>query len=338
MSDPKKPNPSTPSVAKDTVAAEVTPAQPTGSSVKDTVIESNSESEAVVEAPVFNVADEAEAPAQERSSQMEPEAIARYDTNATTHRISADLRGRTKSQAEFNKLSRRSLLTGAVGAVAAFDGWRTLQGRPESGNIPYVLRTGHEVNENIWRTLFRSGAEAPTFDYAESSMMRVNGRHGIRDDLDLANWELRVLGRNGEELGTHQLADLRALPQTEMTVEHKCVEGWSHIVTWGGVVFSEFLEAFYPEQADAKFVGLSTPDGVYNVGLDMDSMMHPQTMLSLDLQREPLTEGHGAPVRLSTPLKYGTKQIKRIGTIQFSDTQPENDYWTVRGYDWYAGL
>jgi len=110
------------------------------------------------------------------------------------------------------------------------------------------------------------------------------------------------------------------------------------IVTWGGVRFSEFVERYYPDEAQANFVGLSTPDGDFNVGLDMDSMLHSQTMLTLDLQREPLSEDHGAPVRLTTPLKYGTKQIKRIGTIQFSDTQPENDYWTVRGYDWYAGL
>ena len=42
--------------------------------------------------------------------------------------------------------------------------------------------------------------------------------------------------------------------------------------------------------------------------------------------------------RLTTPLKYGIKQIKRIGTIEFSDTQPDRDYWTERGYDWYAAL
>jgi len=83
---------------------------------------------------------------------------------------------------------------------------------------------------------------------------------------------------------------------------------------------------------------LSTPDGVFNVGLDMPSILHSQTMLTTHLQREPLTSEHGAPLRLTTPLKYGTKQIKRIGVIQFSDTQPENDYWTVRGYDWYAAL
>jgi len=268
----------------------------------------------------------------------EPNPIARFDTDAPTYRVAADTTGKTLSEADFKKLSRRSLLTGAGGAIAAFVGWRTLQGRPEADNIPDVLRAGHELNEGIWRTLFRDGAEAPTFDYAESSMMRVNGRHGIRDELNMDSWELTVVGRNGQVIGTHQLDDLRAMEQTEMTVEHKCVEGWAHIVTWGGVRFSEFVERFYPEQSEAKFVGLSTPDEVFNVGLDMPSMMHSQTMLALDLQREPLSEEHGAPVRLATPLKYGTKQIKRIGTIQFSDTQPENDYWTVRGYDWYAGL
>ena len=149
---------------------------------------------------------------------------------------------------------------------------------------------------------------------------------------------MRVFDRSGDLVGTHTIDDLRALPQTEMTIEHKCVEGWSHIVTWGGVTFREFAEAYYPEEMDAEFVGLSTPDRVYEVGLDMPSMMHPQTMLTMDLQREPLSDEHGAPVRLTTPLKYGTKQIKRIGSIQFSDTQPENDYWTERGDDWYAAL
>ncbi len=293
------------------------PQKPTNSGVKDTVVETAN-------------ADAVATPT--------TDPVARFDFDGPAHRIAGDSRGKTMTQADFGKLSRRSLLTGAGGALAAFVGWRTLQGRPESGNIPDVLRSGHELNESVWRTIFRDGAEAPTFDFAESSMMRVNGRHGIGEELDVKAWELTVLGVDGSNLGTHQLDDLRSMQQTEMTVEHKCVEGWSHIVTWGGVVFSDFVDRFYPEQRDAKFVGLSTPDGVFNVGLEMDAMLHPQTMLTLDLQREPLSDEHGAPVRLTTPLKYGTKNIKRIGTLQFSDTQPENDYWTVRGYDWYAAL
>lgn len=310
------------------------PQKPINRGAKETVVDEATAAQVPESTPV------PEQPARSEPAHTPAAAqpVARYNTDAPVHRIAADSRGRTLTESDFKKLSRRSLLTGVVGAAAGFVGWRTLQGRPESGNIPDVLRTGHEVNERIWRTAFRSGAEAPTFDFADSSMMRVNGRHGIRDDLNLAAWELRIVGRDGELLGTHGVDDLRALAQTEMTVEHKCVEGWSHIVTWGGVVFSTFLETFYPEQADAKFVGLSTPDGDFNVGLEMEAMLHSQTMLTLDLQREPLSEEHGAPVRLTTPLKYGTKNIKRIGTLQFSDTQPENDYWTVRGYDWYAAL
>lgn len=254
------------------------------------------------------------------------------------HRAAADSRGRTLSEGEFRSLSRRSLLTGGALALAGFGSWRWIQNRPVDDRIPDVLRQGHELNETIWRGLFRESAEAPTFAYSESSMMRVNGRHGIREPLDMDSWDLRVIGTDGLLLGTYSLDDLRELPQTEMTVEHKCVEGWAHIVTWGGVVFRDFVERFHPEMADAPFVGLATPDNEYRVGLEREAMMHSQTMLSLDLQREPLTEEHGAPVRLTTPLKYGIKQIKRIGTITFSDTQPEGDYWATRGYDWYAAL
>ena len=268
----------------------------------------------------------------------QPEGFAAFDADAPTHRVAADTTGRTLTEAEFRSLSRRSLLTGAGSALAGFLGWRWLQGRPEEGRIPDVLRNGHELNQKIWSTLFRDGAMAPTFDYADSSEMRVNGRHGIRDELDMATWQLEVRGTDGGLLGTHTLDELRAMPQTEMTVEHKCVEGWSHIVTWGGVRFSEFVDRFYPEQGRANYVGLATPDNEYRVGLDRDSMTHAQTMLTLDLQREPLSEAHGAPVRLTTPLKYGIKQIKRIGTIEFSETEPENDYWATRGYDWYAAL
>jgi len=273
------------------------------------------------------------------------------DLDGPAYRVEADSRGRTVSQADFNRITRRSLLTGGglLGAAyLAWNGfsvrgidrlnWEGFANQELDSRIPAPLRATHEFNEGLWRGLFRDGALAPTFDFAESSEMRINGRHGLDNEVDVDAWELTVVGRSGQTLGTHQIGDFRAMPQTEMTVEHKCVEGWAHIVTWGGVLFSEFLEKYYPEEAEAKFVGLSTPDREFNVGLDMASMLHPQTMLTMDLQREPLSDQHGAPLRLTTPLKYGTKQIKRIGTIEFSDTQPENDYWTVRGYDWYAGL
>jgi DMSO/TMAO reductase YedYZ molybdopterin-dependent catalytic subunit len=50
-----------------------------------------------------------------------------------------------------------------------------------------------------------------------------------------------------------------------------------------------------------------------------------------------LTAGHGAPLRLVIPVKYGVKNIKRIGTIAYTNKRPQ-DYWANEGYDWYAGL
>ena len=37
-----------------------------------------------------------------------------------------------------------------------------------------------------------------------------------------------------------------------------------------------------------------------------------------------------------SPTKYGIKQIKRIGLIEFTDERPR-DYWAEQGYDWYSG-
>ena len=45
---------------------------------------------------------------------------------------------------------------------------------------------------------------------------------------------------------------------------------------------------------------------------------------------------HGAPLRLASATKYGIKQIKRIGRIEYTADRPR-DYWAEEGYDWYAG-
>jgi DMSO/TMAO reductase YedYZ molybdopterin-dependent catalytic subunit len=107
------------------------------------------------------------------------------------------------------------------------------------------------------------------------------------------------------------------------------------VVRWGGVRFRDFAARYVPTPAD--YVRLVTPDGDYYVGLDLASALHPQTLLCWEMNGEPLTPGHGAPLRLVIPAKYGIKNIKRIGLIEFTDERPA-DYWAERGYDWYAGL
>lgn len=267
----------------------------------------------------------------EKTNDKDAERAARYAAlEAESPRISAD---------EYRARSRRSFLTGGIAAAAGAYGFRWIQTRPESDRIPDVLRAGHETNEALWRTLKRDGANAPTFARSASSMPRVNGRRGLDEDIDLAAWELRVEGPDGELLGTHVMDDIRALPFHEQTIEHKCVEGWSHIVTWGGARFSDFaalyLDALGGELPD--YVSAMTPDEEYFVGVDIESMMHEQMYLAYELQGETLTQEHGAPLRLASPNKYGIKLLKRIGTIRFTNERP-TDFWFERGYDWYSDL
>ncbi|MBV9306300.1 MAG: molybdopterin-dependent oxidoreductase, partial [Acidobacteriaceae bacterium] len=67
------------------------------------------------------------------------------------------------------------------------------------------------------------------------------------------------------------------------------------------------------------------------------SALHPQTLLCYEMNGAPLTGEHGAPLRLVIPVKYGIKNLKRIGSITYTDQRPD-DYWAERGYDYYAAL
>ena len=129
--------------------------------------------------------------------------------------------------------------------------------------------------------------------------------------------------------------DLRALPRTEWASEFRCIEGWSEDISYAGVKFSDLVVAYH--LTPKAYVGLVTEDGEYYVSIDWESMMHSQTVLAFEMNGRPLKPENGAPLRLVIPVKYGIKNLKRIGRIFLSDTRPP-DYWAERGYDWYAGL
>ncbi len=114
-----------------------------------------------------------------------------------------------------------------------------------------------------------------------------------------------------------------------LSLDHRLAEGmaWHFTFLWlfaiNGVLYAWLDRA-------------ETPDREYYVGLDMASALHPQTLLCYEMDGRPLTPDHGAPLRLVIPVKYGIKNLKRIGTIRFADVRPA-DYWAERGYDWYSG-
>ena len=251
--------------------------------------------------------------------------------------------------AEAGRRSRRSFIGLGLAGLAGLGGWRWLISQSDDSGIPHPLRQALDINSRLSSAYFKETRLAPEFARSRARTPRENGKVGLADELNPATWRLRVQGYGTGKTQEFTLDDIQALPRIEMTTELKCIEGWSTVVHWAGARLSDFL-ARYPlatrsgHAADplnppadlAPYVGMRTPDEQYYVGLDMLSALHPQTLLCYEMNGRPLTAGHGAPLRLVTPLKYGIKHLKRIGTIAFADTRPK-DYWAELGYDWDAG-
>lgn len=245
---------------------------------------------------------------------------------------------------EASRRSRRSFLILAATSLAGLGGWRWLVTRPTEEGVPWPLRRVLDANGQLASEYFSNAHLAPVFPKAQARAPRVNGNIGLSPDFDATAWRLRVQGyapAGAAHTQEFTLADIQALPRVELTTELKCIEGWSVVVSWAGARLSDFLKR-YPLATDARnsglapYVSLFTPDEQYYVGLDIESALHPQTLLCYEMNGQPLTPEHGAPLRLVTPLKYGIKHLKRIGTIAFLNQRP-NDYWAERGYDWHAG-
>jgi DMSO/TMAO reductase YedYZ molybdopterin-dependent catalytic subunit len=240
---------------------------------------------------------------------------------------------------ELRRRTRRGFVGLGAGAVAAAAGWKWLNhGDETSADIPKPLRSILKVNEQVARkTLFSHDHLVKTYPASAIGDIKVNGLDGMDEDFDPDTWTLSVAGLGSHQLHTLDLDDLKSLPRREEIVDFKCVEGWSTVTQFVGARLSDFTAKFAPGSDKAGYVSVATPGDGYYVGLDMPSALHPQTLLVWEMNGEPLTDEHGAPLRLMTAVKYGIKSIKRIGSIGYRQNEPA-DYWCERGYDFYAGL
>lgn len=247
-----------------------------------------------------------------------------------------DGRLRGTPEQELRSRTRRAFLTIGIGAAAGYGAWRWLQTRPEDGSLHEPYRRMLRFNERLARDYFSERRLAARFPDNRVQPIRTNGLIGLSADYDPGQWELNVNQGHGA-VPSVTLDQIRALPRIEQTTQLNCIEGWSVVIHWTGARFSDFCSQFAPDALHNRYVSMQTPSQEYYVGLDMPSALQPQTLLCYEMNGAPLAIENGAPLRLRIPTKYGIKNIKRIGTITYTDQRPA-DYWAEQGYDWYAGL
>jgi DMSO/TMAO reductase YedYZ molybdopterin-dependent catalytic subunit len=191
-------------------------------------------------------------------------------------------------------------------------------------------------NDRVQEALFNPRTLAPTFAQSQITRPpRFNAFYDISQSpvVDPATFKLELGGQVQNKDGW-SLAALRALPQESQITRLICVEGWRVIGQWSGVPLVDFLRRVGADMT-CKYVSFKCADGYYS-SIDMESALHPQTILALDFLGAPLTPAFGAPVRLRIPTKLGFKNPKNVVYIGVGNVYT-GGYWEDQGYNWFSG-
>ena len=153
-----------------------------------------------------------------------------------------------------------------------------------------------------------------------------NGQYPDSDEYtalfagNFADYRLRINGLVDHPVDL-SLAELRALPHQEQITQQFCIQGWSGVAKWGGVSMQTIMDLVNP-QPEAKWVvfyslGDGPDGGIYYDAHPIEQMSYRLTMLAYDMNGEPLSFGHGAPLRLRNEVQLGFKQVKWIKGVEF---------------------
>jgi DMSO/TMAO reductase YedYZ molybdopterin-dependent catalytic subunit len=136
-------------------------------------------------------------------------------------------------------------------------------------------------------------------------------------------WALEVRGLVQTPLRL-TLADLQALPKQAQITKHHCIQGWTGIAQWGGVPLSEILNRCHPNPGARymMFVSmqLDAKERPFHESLPIEVARLPQTILAYEMNYQPLTVPHGAPLRLRVETQLGFKMVKWLQAIEFVES------------------
>lgn len=153
-------------------------------------------------------------------------------------------------------------------------------------------------------------------------------------EIDIDKYELSIEGLV-ENPFTLRYSDLLSYPAKTKIVMLKCVEGWSGVGEWTGILLRDILKEAKIRH-NARTVVFYSVDG-YSTSLSVDDSLKDEVMLSYKLNGGALPEEHGYPLRLVVEGRYGYKWIKWVTHIKVIKGTYKG-YWERQGYSNKANI
>jgi DMSO/TMAO reductase YedYZ molybdopterin-dependent catalytic subunit len=232
------------------------------------------------------------------------------------------------------KIERRLFLkqTLSVGALTMLTGCDVL----DIGAVQSVTGAMSKWNDKVQAWLFNPNRLAPEYTEADITTPFPFNAFYKRDRAPVVDGSTYKLELSGliQDTRPWTLEQLRALPQRTQITRHVCVEGWSAIGKWSGVVFGDFLRRIGADTR-ARYVGFKCADNYYS-SIDMATALHPQTIIALSYGDQTLPREYGFPMKLRVPTKLGFKNPKHIMAMFVTNDYP-GGYWEDKGYNWFSG-
>ena len=166
--------------------------------------------------------------------------------------------------------------------------------------------------------------------------------------VPLDPWSIKITGMVKQPRAIALEDLLKQAKLEERVYRHRCVERWAMTVPWTGFPLADFVRMAEP-LGSAKYVVFTTLEDAkhmpglhkayypwpYVDGLTMQEAMNELSFLSVGMYGKTAPPQNGAPIRLTTPWKYGFKQVKAIVQVDFTDKRPVS-FWEKLASDEYG--
>ena len=246
-------------------------------------------------------------------------------------------------------MQRRTFIKGSMAAAAAAAAsrlWLPAENLARAGEGGALLElTARPINYESVRATFTTRVTPLERFYLRN--------HFDAPTVDVAAWRLKVRGLVEQPLEL-SLAELERMPQTTVEAVLQCagngralfrprVPGvqWRYgamgNAQWTGVRLRDLIQRARPK-ADAKHLGMQgaerptlpmTPP--FLRGIPLDKAMHPDTLIALEMNGEPLAPLRGAPARLIVPGWVADDWTRWVVDLEVR-AEEQKGFWFETGY------